>query len=95
MAERPTKDRRAPWWGVALLAALTPAIVVLLLLRVTWSLCLHVVVWCWWLPRGLAVLRHVDGVSLVFENVADQLPDVRFVIHDQDVRLGHQEDSRG
>lgn len=52
--------RKAPWWVIGLTIIASPLILLLvflaLSLRLAAAVCLHVAVWCWWLPRGRDVL---------------------------------------
>jgi hypothetical protein len=74
--------RTVPWWAIALLIISFPLILALvlivLLLRLATSVCLHAAVWCWWLPRGRQIL-FVYSESPVWEHHIENeiLPFVR------------------
>jgi hypothetical protein len=73
---------RVPWWGIILLIIASPLILALvlivLLLHLAASVCLHMAVWCWWLPRGRYIL-FVYSESPVWQHHIEReiLPHVR------------------
>ncbi len=56
----PKSKRKTPWWLVVIGIILAPLLLILLLvvlvLYVVSTICLHIVIWCWWCPRGRDIL---------------------------------------